>query len=138
MASSGHGKSSVPSKRNASFGSIENERYSLGSQPSSDHDNEDEYMFHSNKCSLCICVFDGHDGSRAVKFAKKYMNQQVFGKPAWDDVTKSNKPKKIEAALGNYIHKSDEIFFQSIEPFTSERLKLQSKIPKVTVHVTVK
>ena len=86
-----------------------------------------------------MCVFDGHDGSRAVQFVKKYMNQQIFGKSAWNDIIKPpNKPEKIEAALTNCIIKSDEIFFKSIEPFTSERKKLQSKIPKVTIYVTVK
>ena len=133
MASSGGGKISVPNKRNASFGSVPNERYCLGSKPSSDHDNEDEYMFHSNKYSLCLCVFDGHDGSRTIQFVKRYMNRHVFGKPRWDDITKSDKPKKIEAALANYIQESDNIFFKSIEPFTTERQKLQSKIPKVAI-----
>ena len=120
-------------ERYISFGSIPNERYSLGSQPSSDHDNEDELIVYSNKSSLCMCVFDGHDGSHAVKFMKKYMNQHVFGKPAWDDVIKSNKPKKIEAALANFIEESDKNFFKSIYPFTLERQKLQLEIPKVGI-----
>ena len=133
MASSGGGKISVPNKRNASFGSVPNERYCLGSKPSSDHDNEDEYMFHSNEYSLCLCVFDGHDGSHAVKFVKKYMNEHVFHKPAWNDITRSNRPEKIEAALTNYIQTSDDVYFKSIDPFTTERQKLQSKIPKVAI-----
>ena len=86
---------------------------------------------YSNRYSLCLCVFDGHDGSLAVKFVKRYVNKHVFGKPAWNDITKSNKPEKIEAALANYIQKSDEMFFKTIEPFITERQKLQSKIPKV-------
>ena len=118
--------------RYISFSSIQNERYSLSSQPSSDHDNEDVFMFHSNKYSLCMCVLDGHDGSHAVKFVKKYMNQHVFGKPAWDDVIKSNKPEKIKAALANCIQESDVMFFKSIEPLIFERQELQSQIPKVT------
>ena len=121
----------VPNKRNISVGSIQNERYSLGSPPSSDHDNEDELMFHSNKYSLCMCVFDGHDGTYTVKFLKRYMNQQVFGKTQWDDITKSSKPEKIEAALTNYIQKSDWLFFVSIRVFANERRMLQSRIPKV-------
>ena len=123
---------SVADEKNISLSSIKNERYSLGNQPSSDHDNEDELMVHSNKYSLCLCVFDGHDGSRAVQFVKRYMDEQVFGKPAWDDITKSNKPEKIEAALANYVQKCDENFFKCIHPFTNERQRLQSKIPKVT------
>ena len=111
-------------------------KYSLGSQPSSDHDNDDEIMMHSSGYSLCMRVLDGHDGSHAVKFVKKYMNQHVFGKPAWDDVIKSNKPEEIKAALANCIQGSDVIsmFFNSIKPlkpFTSERQQIQSEIPKV-------
>ena len=122
---------STLSGRLVSIGSIQNERYSLDAQPVSDHDNEDEYIVHSNKYSLCMCVLDGHDGSRAVQFVRKCIDQQVCGKPLWDDITKSNKPEKIEAALANYIEKTEEIFFKSIDPFIKERQKLQSKIPKV-------
>ena len=110
---------------------MQNERYSLDAQPVSDHDNEDDYMVHSNKHSLCICVLDGHDGSLAVKFVRKLFYHQVCGKPLWDDVTKLQKPEEIEAALANYIIETDENFFRSIDPFIKERQKLQSKIPKV-------
>ena len=114
-----------------SVGSVQNEQYSLGTQPCSDHGNEDMFIVHSNKYSLCMCVFDGHDGLHAVKFVKKYMEKYVLGKPVWDDMTKSNKPEEIKAALGNYIQKADDYFFKSIEPFTAERQKLRSEIPKV-------
>ena len=114
-----------------SVGSVQNEQYSLGTQPCSDHDNEDEFIVHSNKHSLCMCVFDGHDGPHAVRFVKKYTEKIVLGKPVWDDMTKSNKPEEIKAALGNYIQKADDNFFKSIEPFTTERQKLRSEIPKV-------
>ena len=127
-----HPLASPPDTRNVSDGSVVNERYSLGTQPLSDHDNEDEFIVHSNEYSLCMCVFDGHDGSHAVKYMRKYMNKQVFSKPMWNDITKSSKPEKIEAALANYIQKADDNFFKSIEPFITERQKLQSKIPKVT------
>ena len=118
-------------KRLVSVGSVQNERYSLDAQPVSDHDNEDEYVVHSNKHSLCMCVFDGHDGSLAVKFVKKLIDKQVCGKPLWDDVTKFEKPEKIEAALADYIEKTDKNFFKSIDPFIKERQKLQTKIPTV-------
>ena len=135
-----HSKSHPPGtsadERYISFSSIQNERYSLGSQPSSDHDNEDELIVYSNKSSLCMCVFDGHDGLRAVRFVKKYMNQHVFGKPAWDDVIKSNKPEKIKVALVNCIQESDVLSFKSIDPLIFERQRLQSEIPKVRIAVT--
>ena len=118
-------------KRLVSVGSVQNERYSLDAQPFSDHDNEDEYVVHSNKHSLCMCVLDGHDGSLAVKFVRKLIDQQVCGKSLWDDVTKLQKPEKIEAALANYIKETDENFFKSIDPFIKKRQELQSKIPKV-------
>ena len=122
---------STLSGRLVSVGSIQNERYSLDAQPVSDHDNEDEYIVHSNKYSLCMCVLDGHDGSLTVKFVKKYMERQVFGKPLWNDISKSNKPEKTEAALANCIKEIDENFFKSVDPFIMERQELQSKIPKV-------
>ena len=131
MASGDQKRNSAPDKRNVSVGSVENERYSLDTQPCSDHVNEDEYIVYSNKYSLCMCVLDGHDGSHTVKFVKKYMEGQVFGKPMWNDVTKSNKSKKIEAALASYIQEADDKFFSSIEPFIRERQEVQSKIPKV-------
>ena len=127
-----HPLASPPHRRDVSESSIKNERYSLGTQPCSDHDNEDEYIVHSNKYSLCMCVFDGHDGSRTVKFMKRYMDEHVFSKPMWTDITKSSKPEKIEAALASYIQEADKNFFKSIEPFIRERQKVQSKIPKVT------
>ena len=127
-----HPLASAPQRRDVSESSVENERYSLGTQPCSDHDNEDKFIVHSNKYSLCMCVFDGHDGSRTVKFMKCYMDEQVFGISMWTDITKSSKPEKIEAALANYIQKADDNFFKTIEPFIRESQKLQSKIPKVT------
>ena len=99
-----------------SAGSVQNEQYFLGTDSYSDHVNEDEFIVHSNKYSLCMCVLDGHDGSHAVKFVKKYIEKQVFGKPMWDDITKSNKPEEIEATLGSYIQKADDIFFKSMNP----------------------
>ena len=125
------GLASTLDKNNVSVGSMENERYSLEAQSCSDHDNEDEFMVHSDEYSLCMCVFDGHDGSHAVKFMKKYMNEQVFSKPMWNDITKSSKPEKIEAGLANYIEKADDIFFKNIDSFITKRQELQSKIPKV-------
>ena len=125
-----------PDRRDVSESSMQNERYSLGTQPCSDHDNEDEYIVYSNKHSLCMCVFDGHDGSRTVKFMKKYMNDHVFSKPMWSDISKSSKPEKIEAALENYIQEADHKFFQSIEPFIRERQEIQSKMPKVTLLIS--
>ena len=72
---------SAPNKRNVSVGSVQNEQYSLGTEPFHDHENEDEFIVHYNQCSLCLCVFDSHDASQAVKSVKKYMEKQVFGKP---------------------------------------------------------
>ena len=80
-----------------------------------------------------MCVFDGHDGSQTVKFVKRYMEQQVFGKPKWDSITKSGTSKEMEDALVNYIQEIDDYFFKSIEPFIRERHRLQSEIPKVTI-----
>lgn len=126
-----HFKSAAPDKRNVSVGSVQNERYSLGAQPTNDHDNEDEFIVHANKYSLCMCVFDGHDGPNTVKFLKKYMEKQIFGKQQWDTKTEFGKSEEIETALATYIQMADETFFKSIDPFTTERQKLQSEIPKV-------
>ena len=126
------GLACAPNTINVSVGSVENERYSLDARPCSDHHNEDELIVHANKYSLCMCVFDGHDGSHTVKFMKKYMEQHVFSKPMWNDITKSSKPEKIKAALANIIKEADTNFFKSIEPCIRERQEVQSKIPKVT------
>jgi len=125
------GVSAAPDKRNVNVGSIQNERYSLSTHPTNDHENEDDFIVHTNKYSLCMCVFDGHDGLNTVKFVKKFMEKHVFGKQNWNDITKSDKPEEIESALTKYIHTADTVFFQSIEPFTNERQMLQSNIPKV-------
>ena len=61
------------------------------------------------------------------------MNKFLINQHGMHYITKSNKPEKIEAALANHIQKSDEYFFKSIHPFTVERQRLQSKIPKVTL-----
>ena len=128
----------VSDNRNFSCGSVENERYSLGSQPSSDHNNEDDLIVHSNMHSLWMSVFDGHDGLITVQFVKKFLERQVLGKSTWDDVTKSDNPEKIKAALTNYIRHTDENFFKSIYPFIAERRQLQLKIPKVcSVHLAM-
>ena len=129
---------SMLDKGNISYGSVQNERYSLGSQPSSDHNNEDDLIVHPNMHGLWMSVCDGHDGLRTVQFVKKYLEQHVLGRPTWDDVTKSDNPEKIKVALTNYIRKTDENFFKSIDPFIEERRQLQSKIPKVcSVHLAM-
>ena len=58
------------------------------------------------------------------------MEQQVFGKPKWNSYCGKvyNKPEETEGALANYIQETDDNFFKSVEPFTFERQKLQSKV----------
>ena len=115
---------------NVSSGSIQKRQYSIGTQPFDDDDNNEvQHIVHSNKCSLCMCVFDGHDGSQAVQFAKNYM-EQVF-RQEWDIVTNSSMPEGIEATLAKYIEECDDSFFESIEPFICEKEKIQLEIPKV-------
>ena len=116
----------APDKRNVSAGSVHNEIYSLDTRFSSDHNNEDEHIVHSNKYSLCMCVFDGHDGLQAVQFVKGYMEQQVLCKQEWDTMTYSGKPDKIEDALAKYIQEIDDNFFKSIDNFICEKQGLQS------------
>ena len=126
----------APDKGNISAGTVRNEIYSLDTQFSSDHDNEDERIVHSNKYSLCMCVFDGHDGLQAVQFAKKYIEQQVLSKQEWDIITSSDKREKIEAALANHIQETDDNFFKSIDNLICEKQRLQSEISKVIVSLS--
>ena len=123
----------APDKRNVSAGTVHNEIYSLDTQFSSDHHNEDELVVHSNKYSLCMCVFDGHDGLRAVRFVKEYIEQQVLSKQEWDNITSSGKREKIEAALANHIQETDNNFFKSIDNLICEKQRLQSEISMVIV-----
>lgn len=53
-----------------------------------------------------MCMFDGHDGSQAVQFAKNYM-EQVFSKQEWDTITNSSKSKGIESTLAKCIQECD-------------------------------
>ena len=124
---SGH----LPNKGNCSVFSIPNERYALDASSSRDHENEDEFLIHHNNHSLCMCVFDGHDGLRGVKFVKKYMTLRVFETKSWISLSKLDRREEMEGALAEFIKVTDADFFRNIKHFIDEKLYLQSQIPKV-------
>jgi len=121
------------SEKNVDLGSVPNERYALDGPSTKDHDNEDEVLVYSNNFSLCLCVFDGHDGEVATKFVKKYLHGWVFGKDSWLRISNSDNPSQIENALVQSFSDTEENFFKSIDPFIFEKRQLQSKIPNVSV-----
>jgi len=117
---------------NIDLGSVPNERYALDAPSTKDHDNEDDVLVYSNNFSLCLCVFDGHDGILPTKFVKKYLNGWVFGKDSWLRISNSDNPSHIENALVQCFSDTEENFFKSIDPFIFEKRKLQSRIPDVS------
>ena len=119
-------------KRNCSVFSLHNERYQLDQPSLIEHENEDEFLIYSNNKSLCMCVFDGHDGSRAVKFALKYIKGNIFDTKSWKSLLEVNDHKEIESALAEFINVTDNDFFKSIKIYIDEKLHLQSQIPRVS------
>lgn len=130
-STSGHPGHLSLDKRNCSVFSLQNERYKLDAPSYKDHDNEDDFLIHSNNNSLCLCVFDGHDGSKAVKFVQKYMKANIFGTKSWVTLSEFNRHEEIESALAEFIKVTDKDFFKNIRGFIDEKLYLQSQIPKV-------
>jgi len=105
-----------------SFGSVPNERYAPNAPSRHDHDNEDEYLIHSDSSSVYLCVLDGHDGRNAVEFVKKYLEDNFIGHFA---VLHS------EETMSTLITNADSAFFASIDNFTEEKKTIQLQIPKV-------
>ena len=122
-------------KRNCSVYSLHNERYKLDAQSFKDHENEDEFLIHANNKSLCMCVFDGHDGSRAVKFVQKYMKANIFDTKSWMILLEVNNREEIESALAEFIKVTDKDFFKYIKNFIDEKVFLQAQIPRVSCYL---
>ena len=127
----GYSELFAPDKRNCSVCTVANERYQLDAKSLKDHENEDDFMIYVNNYSLVMCVFDGHDGARAVKFAMKYMKGNIFDTKSWMKLSENNMPEEIETVLPEFIKITDADFFKSIQHFIDEKLYLQSQIPKV-------
>ena len=121
-------------KRNCSVYSLQNERYKLDAPSFKDHENEDEFLIHANNRSLCMCVFDGHDGSRAVKFVQKYMKGNIFDTKSWMMLSEINNHEEIESALAEFIKVTDKDFFKNVKNFIDEKVYLQSQIPRVSCY----
>ena len=122
----------IPDRRNVSVFSLQNECYRLDAPSYKDHDNEDEFLIYPNQYSLCMCVFDGHDGSRAVKFVQKYMKGNIFDTKSWMKLSEINHHEEMESALAEFIRVTDNDFFKNIRNYIDEKVYLQSQIPKVT------
>ena len=106
-----------------SFGSVPNERYAPNAPSSSDHDNEDEYLVHSDSSSVYLCVLDGHDGRNAVEFVKKYFQAKI-------PTISTN--SSMEEAMHKCIKDADFEFFMSIDQYIIEKLTIQAMIPTVS------
>jgi len=123
----------LPNKKNTSVYSVVNERYVLDKVSIRDHENEDEFLVHSNDFSVCLCVMDGHDGQNAVKYVREYLWKKVFSTRSWLKVSQVDNPDHIKTALVEFIKVIDADFFRSISTFINEKVHLQSQIPKVII-----
>lgn len=121
-------------KRNCSVYSLQNERYKLDAPSFKDHENEDDFLIYANNKSLCMCVFDGHDGSRGVKFVQKYMKGNIFDTKSWMMLSEINNHEEIESALAEFIKVTDKDFFKNIKNFIDEKVFLQAQIPRVSCY----
>ena len=131
MITSTHPGYILPDKSKCSVCSLPNERYRLDAPPYKEHDNEDDFLIYANQHSLCMCVFDGHDGSRAVKFVRKYMKGNIFDTKSWMTLSKFNHHEEMESALAEFIKVTEKDFFKSVRNYIDEKVYLQSQIPKV-------
>jgi len=123
----------LPNKKNTSVCSVENERYVLDKASIRDHENEDEFLVHSNDFSVCLCVMDGHDGQNAVKYVREYLWKKVFSTRSWLKVSQEDNADQIKTALVEFVKVIDADFFRSIGAFIHEKVRLQSQIPKVII-----
>jgi len=105
-----------------SFGSVPNERYAPNAPSSSDHDNEDECLVHSDSSSVYLCVLDGHDGLNAVDFVKKYLEKYHFDISCY---------QSCQESITKCIEFADTKYFKSIQHFIDEKTTIQNQIPKV-------
>jgi len=121
----------LPNKKNTSVYSVANERYVLDKPSIRDHENEDEFLVHSNNFSVCLSVMDGHDGLNAVKYVREYLWKKVFSTNSWLKVSQVDNPDQIKIALIEFIKVIDADFFRSISAFIHEKVQLQLQIPKV-------
>lgn len=125
----------APDKRNCSVFSLANERYKLDASSYKDHENEDDSLIFPNSNSLCMCVFDGHDGSRAVQYVRQYMKGNIFDTKSWMKLSEFNHHEEMESALAEFFRVTDKDFFKSIKQYIDEKIYLQSQIPKVILYV---
>jgi len=101
---------------------VKNERYAPNAPSSSDHDNEDEYLVHSDSSSVYLCVLDGHDGRNAVEFVKKYLQVNI------PTILQSDSP---EHAMQTCVGNAENEYFKNLDHVFAEKLEIQMKIPKV-------
>jgi len=106
-----------------SVASVPNEQYAPNAPSSSDHDNEDEYLVHSDSFSVYLCVLDGHDGQNAVEFVKKYLQ---------DNYIAISHYQSCEVAITECIKNADAEYFRGIHHHIDELTEKQKKIPKVS------
>ena len=109
---------------------VENARYSLDKPPSSDHPNEDRHFAVEGDKFKVLCVFDGHDGSRAAGFASNYL-LKLLHQRFWMNIVDKADSSVICEALQVLFLDTEEKFFGSIENFIQQKKRLQEKIPQV-------
>lgn len=106
--------------------SLENARYHLDMNPTSDHPNEDRHFAIQRDNFLSFGVFDGHDGPKAAGFASNYI-VEVLSSPSWHRI----EARDIPLALGEVFQTIDKEFFRSMKSRIDEMEALQSVIPPV-------
>lgn len=124
------GASPKPKPRSlCSSAKLENARYQPAGPSRPDHPNEDEMYMSPQGSVKLFAVFDGHDGSNAVRFATRYLENMgktfLMKVEQKDDIT--------EGDLVTLFLKIDAAFFDSIKYYIARKQTLQAAIPAVSV-----
>ncbi len=120
-----------PSGEMCSQATVENARYSLDSQPSSDHPNEDRHFAVEGENFSVWCVFDGHNGSRAAGFASNYL-LKLLHQQFWKHIVKRADSAIICEALSGLFLDTEKQFFDNMEKYIERKKQLQDRIPPVS------
>ena len=118
----------VPSGVYYSYATLENARYSVDQPPRPDHVNDDRaFVINREGRATVLAVFDGHDGNKASSFVDDYM-YRLFNS---DDTLNQLEHSDVHTVLTNVFLNTEQAFFNKLQPFITEKERIQRTIPKV-------